>query len=271
MKKERTLASSGSSETSLSPALRAPRKTRQNHRRRLYCDFDSPVEAVRFGIVIQQNMVGRNASLPEASLDRISDWCQSRRCYHRSSDVYGDGVNIASRLEGIAEPGQVYISSGIYEQVKHKLVCGYESLGDRKVKNITEPVRVYRVLADPAAFNRSRKRRENILIFLLSLTLLVIAVERSGTCSRNRMANYGEAGVSRPVSLGRFRTCPQRRHLARNKLRPCLSLCHRHRLPPRKHRRKLNPLLWSPLSKTTSIATSARVYNTTAPPSESRR
>ncbi len=90
-------------------------------------------------------------------------------------DVYGDGVNIATRLEGIADPGQVYISGGIYEQIKHKLVCGYESLGDRKVKNITDPVRVYRVLPDAAAFSKTRKRRENVLIFLLSLTLLIIA------------------------------------------------------------------------------------------------
>src|SRR5258708_34216958 len=92
-----------------------------------------------------------------------------------ANDIYVEGVNIASRLEGIADPGQVYISGGIYEQIKHKLVCGYESLGDRKVKNITDPVRVYRVLPDPAAFHRSRRRRENILIFLLSFTLLVIA------------------------------------------------------------------------------------------------
>ena len=81
-------------------------------------------------------------------------------------DIYGDGVNIATRLEGIAEPGQVYISGGIYEQIKHKVVCGYESLGDRKVKNITDPVRVYRVLPDADAFGNTRKRRENILIFL---------------------------------------------------------------------------------------------------------
>jgi hypothetical protein len=68
-----------------------------------------------------------------------------------------------------------FISGGIYEQIKHKLVCGYESLGDRKVKNITDPVRVYRVLPDPAAFYQARRRRETILIFLLSLVLLVIA------------------------------------------------------------------------------------------------
>jgi formylglycine-generating enzyme required for sulfatase activity/class 3 adenylate cyclase len=137
--------------------------------------FDSPVEAVRCGIVIQQNMVGRNASLPKHHWIEYRIGVNLGDVIIEADDVYGDGVNIASRLEGIAEPGQVFISGGIYEQIKHKLVCGYESLGDRKVKNITDPVRVYRVLPDPAALQTTRKLRENILIFLLSLTLLVIA------------------------------------------------------------------------------------------------
>jgi formylglycine-generating enzyme required for sulfatase activity/class 3 adenylate cyclase len=137
--------------------------------------FDSPVEAVRCGIVIQQNMVGRNTSLPRHHWIEYRIGVNLGDVIIEAHDVYGDGVNVASRLEGIADPGQVYISGGIYEQIKHKLVCGYESLGDRKVKNITDPVRVYRVLPDPAAFHKIRKRRENVLIFLLSLTLLVIA------------------------------------------------------------------------------------------------
>src|SRR3954453_4675573 len=137
--------------------------------------FDSPVEAVKCGIVIQQNLVGRNASIPKHHWIEYRIGVNLGDVIIESDDVYGDGVNIASRLEGIADPGQVYISGGIYEQIKHKLVCGYESLGDRKVKNITDPVRVYRVLPDPAAFHRSRKRRENILLFSLSLALLVIA------------------------------------------------------------------------------------------------
>jgi formylglycine-generating enzyme required for sulfatase activity/class 3 adenylate cyclase len=137
--------------------------------------FDSPVEAVRCGIVIQQNMIGRNAALPKHHWIEYRIGVNLGDVIIEATDVYGDGVNVASRLEGIAEPGQVFISGGIYEQIKHKLVCGYESLGDRKVKNITDPVRVYRVLPDPAAFQRTRKRRENILLFLLSLTLLVIA------------------------------------------------------------------------------------------------
>ncbi len=137
--------------------------------------FDSPVEAVRCSIVIQQNLVGRNAALPKYHWIEYRIGVNLGDVIIEVDDVYGDGVNIASRLEGIADPGQVYISGGIYEQIKHKLVCGYESLGDRMVKNITDPVRVYRVLPDPAAFHRNRKRRENILIMLLSLTLLVIA------------------------------------------------------------------------------------------------
>jgi formylglycine-generating enzyme required for sulfatase activity/class 3 adenylate cyclase len=137
--------------------------------------FDSPVEAVRCSIVIQQNLIGRNASLPKHSWIEYRIGVNLGDVIIETDDVYGDGVNIASRLEGIADPGQVYISGGIYEQIKHKLVCGYESLGDRKVKNITDPVRVYRVLPDPAAFHRNRKRRENILIFLLGVLLIVIA------------------------------------------------------------------------------------------------
>ena len=137
--------------------------------------FDSPVEAVRCGIVIQQNMVGRNASLPKHHWIEYRIGVNLGDVIIEADDVYGDGVNIATRLEGIADPGEVYISGGIYEQIKHKLVCGYESLGDRKVKNITDPVRVYRVLPDAAAYSRTRKRRETVLILLLSLALLIIA------------------------------------------------------------------------------------------------
>jgi len=138
--------------------------------------FDSPVEAVRCSIVIQQNLVGRNAAIPQHYWIEYRIGVNLGDVIIEIDDIYGDGVNVASRLEGIAEPGQVFISGGIYEQIKNKLVCGYESLGDRKVKNITDPVRVYRVLPDASAFNRARnRRRENILIFLLGISVLIIA------------------------------------------------------------------------------------------------
>jgi len=122
--------------------------------------FDSPVEAVRCAIVIQQSMVGRNASLPR------DQWILYRIGIHLGdvvvvgpSEVFGDGLNIAVRLEGIASPGDVYVSGGVYEQIKNKLVCAYQSMGDRQVKNITDPVSVYRVLPDPAALSQARKKR----------------------------------------------------------------------------------------------------------------
>ena len=127
--------------------------------------FDSPVEAVRCSIVIQQNLVGRNAALPKHHWIEYRIGVNLGDVIIETDDVYGDGVNIATRLEGIAQPGEVFISGGIYEQIKHKLVCGYESLGDRHVKNITDPVRVYRVLPDPAALHENRNRRERILAF----------------------------------------------------------------------------------------------------------
>jgi len=136
--------------------------------------FDSPVEAVRCGVVIQQSMVARNTSLPR------EQWILYRIGIHlgdviiEPDGVFGDGVNIAARLEGIATPGDLFISGGVYEQIKNKLVCAYQALGDRKVKNITDPVTVYRVLPDPAALKHARKHwRVSTLAFL---TVGVIAI-----------------------------------------------------------------------------------------------
>ena len=138
--------------------------------------FDSPVEAVRCSVVIQQNMVGRNAAVPRQSWILYRIGVNLGDVIIEPDDIYGDGVNVAARLEGIAEPGEVFISGGIYEQIKHKMVCGYESLGDRKVKNITDPIRVYRVLPDAASYSRTRRRRrEAVLITLLGLAITVIA------------------------------------------------------------------------------------------------
>jgi formylglycine-generating enzyme required for sulfatase activity/class 3 adenylate cyclase len=135
--------------------------------------FDSPVEAVRCAIIIQQSLIGRNTSLPldQRILYRIG--VHLGDVIVDTDDIYGEGVNIAARLEGIARPGDLYISGGVYEQVKHKLVCGYQSLGDRQVKNITDPVTVYRVLPDPAALVAARRPNKSIGL-IISLGLLIL-------------------------------------------------------------------------------------------------
>ena len=63
--------------------------------------------------------------------------------------IYGNGVNVAARIEGLAEPGGVSISRNAYGQIKDKLTFGYEYIGEHEVKNIKDPIRVYKVLMDP--------------------------------------------------------------------------------------------------------------------------
>src|SRR6185437_1289284 len=135
--------------------------------------FDSPVEAVRCAVVIQQSMIGRNAALPQPQWILYRIGVNLGDVLVEPDDIYGDGVNIAARLEGIAQPGAVYISGGVYEQIKNKLVCGYRSLGDQKVKNITDPVSVYRVLPDPSAI-RSAAPVRWLAAILAALILAVL-------------------------------------------------------------------------------------------------
>ncbi|SCB55020.1 Formylglycine-generating enzyme, required for sulfatase activity, contains SUMF1/FGE domain [Bradyrhizobium shewense] len=171
--------------------------------------FDSPVEAVRCSIVIQQNLIGRNAPLPKHSRLEYRIGVNLGDVIVEPDDVYGDGVNIATRIEGIAEPGQVYISGAIYEQIKHKVVCGYESLGDRKVKNITDPVRVYRVLPDADAVGRTRGRRESILLFLLIMALLVIAGYVLWYVLVQHRSQVGQQAAAPPIAAPSASPMPQ--------------------------------------------------------------
>src|SRR5690349_15565911 len=135
--------------------------------------FDSPVEAVRCAIVIQQSMMGRNTSLPRQQWILYRIGVNLGDVIVEPEDIYGDGVNIAARLEGIAEPGTVYISGGVYEQIKNKLVCGYKALGDKRVKNITDPISVYRVLPDPGAVRAARQVRWLASALAITIVLAV--------------------------------------------------------------------------------------------------
>ncbi|HEY0422478.1 MAG TPA: SUMF1/EgtB/PvdO family nonheme iron enzyme [Rhodopila sp.] len=120
--------------------------------------FDSPVEAVRCAIIIQQSMVSRNLEVPNEQAIRFRIGVNLGDVIVVADDIYGEGVNVAARLEQLAEPGNIYISGGVYEQVRYKLVCGYQSLGDQKVKNILDPIATYRVLPDPDSVRKATRR-----------------------------------------------------------------------------------------------------------------
>lgn len=110
-------------------------------------EFASVVQAVACAIEIQTELSERNVdALPEQRMDyRVG--INLGDVFVEDGDIFGDGVNVAARLEGLAEPGGICISGTAYDQVKSKLDCGFEFLGEKQVKNIQEPVRVYKVVA----------------------------------------------------------------------------------------------------------------------------
>ena len=137
--------------------------------------FENPVEAAQCGVIIRQSIVERNQLLPRRRWIQYRIGVDLGQVITDTNKIYGEGVYAASGLAAIAGPGQLCISGGLYEQIKHKLFYTYESLGDREVKNIAKPVTVYRMLADPDSFNKNRTRYEIILLSLVSLILTVIA------------------------------------------------------------------------------------------------
>jgi TolB-like protein/Tfp pilus assembly protein PilF len=118
----------------------------------LLAEFPSVVEAVKCAVDIQQDMAGREVGLSEERRIVLRIGVNLGDIIVEGSDIYGDGVNVAARLEGLATPGGICISGKVYEEVRNKLPTAFEDLGEQEVKNIREPVRVYRwtdAVADP--------------------------------------------------------------------------------------------------------------------------
>jgi TolB-like protein len=107
-------------------------------------EFTSAVHAVQCAIDLQQRMTAANAELPAERRIVLRIGVNLGDVMVEGSDLYGDGVNIAARLEGIAEPGGILVSGSAYDQVKNKLDTGFEDLGSQSLKNIGETVRIYR-------------------------------------------------------------------------------------------------------------------------------
>ena len=117
----------------------------------ILAEFASVVNAVRSAAEIQEELRIRNAKLPEDRRMEFRIGINLGDVIHEEERIYGDGINVAARLESLADPGGICISRSAYDQVKKKLTLGYEYLGEHTVKNIDEPVRVYRVLMEPDA------------------------------------------------------------------------------------------------------------------------
>jgi adenylate cyclase len=117
-------------------------------------EFGSVVDATECAVKIQQELKAKNAELPDNRKMEFRIGVNLGDVVEEVDRIYGDGINIAARLEGLAEPGGICISRTAYDHVKSKLALGYEYLGEQSVKNIAEPVRVYRVLMEPEAVGK---------------------------------------------------------------------------------------------------------------------
>jgi adenylate cyclase len=136
-------------------------------------EFASVVEAVQCAVETQQELSSHDGALPEAQRMRFRIGINLGDVMVEGDDIYGDGVNVAARLQQLSEPGGILISGPVYDQVHNKLSIGFDPLGQQQVKNIANPVMSYRVIqgdatawrpgSQPIAPPRAEHRAQNIV------------------------------------------------------------------------------------------------------------
>ena len=148
----------------------------------LLAEFASVVDAVQGAVAIQKEIKARNQELPENRKMRFRIGINIGDVIQEEERIYGDGVNIAARLEGLAIPGGICISKTAFDHIESKLPYGYEFLGDQTVKNIAKPVGAYRVLMEPrvtVAGNSEEKKTASVRripVLAGTIALIVLAV-----------------------------------------------------------------------------------------------
>jgi adenylate cyclase len=115
----------------------------------ILAEFSGALNAVNSAIEIQQKLETENGKLPANRRMDFRIGINLGDVLHKEDRIYGDGVNVAARIESLADPGGVCISRGVFDQVKKKVRQGFEYMGEHTVKNISEPVRIYRILFQP--------------------------------------------------------------------------------------------------------------------------
>ncbi len=125
----------------------------------ILAEFPSAVEAVRSASEMQRHLAERNAGLPDDGRIELRMGINLGDVVIDGDDIHGDGVNVASRLEGLSEPGGLCISEKVYEEIRDRTDLAFKDLGDRTVKNIDRPVHVYRLDLRATAKPRHGARR----------------------------------------------------------------------------------------------------------------
>lgn len=127
----------------------------------ILAEFSSVVDAVQSAVAIQKELKVRNSRLPENRRMEFRIGINIGDVVQEGDRIYGDGVNIAARLESLAEPGGICISRPAFDQIESKLPLGYEYMGKRIVKNMTKPLYVYRVVLEQEADFAKKKEPED--------------------------------------------------------------------------------------------------------------
>jgi len=126
-------------------------------------EFASVVDAVQCAVAIQKELKSRNSELPENRVMQFRIGINLGDVIHEEDRIYGDGVNIAARLESLADPGGICVSKTAFDHIETKLPLGYEFLGAQEVKNITRPVEAYRVLMEPRVTVAQVKKQKDLI------------------------------------------------------------------------------------------------------------
>ena len=150
----------------------------------LLAEFGSVVDATDCAAKIQRELNTKSAELPDNLKLQFRIGVNLGDVVQEADRIYGDGVNIAARIEGLADPGGICISRNVYEHVKNKLELGYEYLGEHTVKNISESVRVYRVLMEPGDAGKvigekrfiGRISRKTSIVALIGLVIIAASL-----------------------------------------------------------------------------------------------
>ncbi len=150
----------------------------------LLAEFGSVVDAVECAVTLQRSMAERNATVADGSRIEVRIGINLGEVIVEGDDRYGEGVNIAARLEQIAEPGGVLISGKVAREVEKKLAFRFEPMGEQRVKNIAEPIQVYRVVMDgstgPSSIVSAAMRGRRKAARVLTLCFLVAILAGAG-------------------------------------------------------------------------------------------
>jgi TolB-like protein/class 3 adenylate cyclase len=163
----------------------------------MLAEFGSVVDAVECAVSLQRGLAERNANVPEDSRVQVRIGINLGEVIVEGDDRYGEGVNIAARLEQLADPGGICVSGKVAREVEKKLAFGFEAMGPQHVKNIVEPVQAFRIRLDRVATLQRTAGKKASRRSIAALTgLLVLLIVGAGSW-------YGLYGLTPPAPVAR--------------------------------------------------------------------